>query len=317
MLDLVDEQATGTDPLVGRLIDRRYKVEKLLGQGAVGSVYRAQEQGERPRTVAIKIWHESALDEQILGRFKRESTALDMLVHPNVVESYGYGFVDDLPYMAMELLEGSTLAQLLSDRAPLDPNQALDIARQLLEALAYAHERSLVHRDIKPDNIFLVPMRSGGLKVKVLDYGLAKFLTSSNAPIEDKALTAQGLVFGTPEYMPPEQAAGGTIDLHTDVYAAGCVLFEMLTGQLPYLAESYTELVRMHFTEPVPRLSGRNSELEATAELQQLIDKSMAKKSAERFAHAGEMLEALQSLPPPPTHRRRSLLARLMRLVGL
>jgi len=284
-----------TDPLLGRLIDGRYLVQERLGAGAAGSVYRAREQAGRQREVAIKIWHHSMDDDTVLGRFKREAAALDTLIHPNVVDIYDCGFVDGLPYMAMELLSGCTLEELLPSSGTLHVALTLDIAHQLLDALACAHERGLVHRDIKPDNIFLVSER-GAQRVKVLDYGLAKFISRADAPAGDMPLTAEGTVIGTPLYMPPEQAAGGNIDLRTDVYSAGCVLFEMLAGQPPYIAETLPEILRLHYKEPIPRLRDHRSDLDDCDGLQALLDRAMAKRPAERYANAGEMLEALDAL---------------------
>src|SRR5436190_10303674 len=161
--------------LIGTLSDGRYRIEQKLGEGAVGAVYRAVDMttGER---VAIKQWHPIALSDEVRGRFMREATALVTLDHPNIVEVVGHGFVDGVPYVALEYLDGQTLETLVEDGKPLPPAQAFDIARQALSAIAYAHSHQVVHRDLKPENIFLARGERGATIVKILDYGLAKFM---------------------------------------------------------------------------------------------------------------------------------------------
>lgn len=306
------------EPLVGRVVDERYRVGKQLGEGSVGTVYSATDLKHKDRQVALKVWHDSAMDKQTRGRFLREAKAMETLVHPNMVDIYGYGIVDDMPYMAMEKLEGQTLDDLLVDGEPIEPAVAFNIAGQMLDALAHAHERNVVHRDLKPENIFLVRRSSGRWKVKILDYGLAKFMAPDDDPTKGTALTVQGMLMGSPLYMPPEQAAGGAIDLHTDVYALGCVLFEMLTGQLPYLAESHVELVRMHMMEPIPKLSQTCPDLQVAPELQTLIETAMAKRSVKRYPDAIEMRKAFKALPEGAAQllRGRSPLAGLVSMLS-
>lgn len=284
-------------PLIGRTIDSRYALEARLGQGAAGSVFLARELTGAGRPVAVKVWHRSAMDEQVLGRFRREAAALDLLVHPNVVEIYGSGFIDGLPYMAMELLKGRTLEEVLQTGRSIHPSRVVDLFRQLLEALAFAHGRSLVHRDLKPENLFLVRRQGGGHTVKVLDYGLAKFMSPGAAPEGDLPLTAQGAVIGTPLYMPPEQAAGGEVGFYTDVYAAGCVLYELFTGVPPYLADTLPEIAKLHYTAPVPQLAEHRDDIPGVAAIQRLLGRAMAKAPGERFADAAEMLAAFCALP--------------------
>jgi len=285
--------------LVGRVVDGAYRIEELLGRGAVGAVYRAVELSSG-RVVALKQWRKSAFDEQVRGRFEREVGALASLDHPNIVKVLGRGIVDDVPYLALEHLEGQTLGDLLAHNEPLPTDLALDIARQALAAVAYAHERNVVHRDLKPDNIFLCKTTDGRVKVKILDYGLAKFMSDAGDPKKDVQLTMTGMVMGTPLYMPPEQAAGSSVDLPVDVYALGCVLFEMLTGQLPFVGETTMELLAAHLRAPIPKITDVRKDATVAPELQAVIDQALAKKQVQRFPNAAAMLAALEAVPAQP-----------------
>ncbi|HKP59696.1 MAG TPA: serine/threonine-protein kinase [Polyangiales bacterium] len=291
-------QAEALSSQVGETIDGRFRVDALLGEGAVGAVYRVVELSSG-RVLALKQWDTSTLDPQVRGRFLREINALVALDHPNIVKVYGHGMVDRVPYMVLEYLEGQTVDALLADGEPLEPELAFEIARQALRAIAYAHQQNVVHRDLKPENIFLTQV-GGRPHVKILDYGLAKFMTATGDPTRDKTLTSTGMVVGTPLYMPPEQATGASVDLPVDVYAMGCVLFEMLTGRLPFQGESRFDLMTAHMRDPIPRLADVCPGMRIAPELQTLIDRALAKKQTERFPHAEAMLSALESLPNDP-----------------
>ena len=286
------------DSIVGEVLDGRYRVDAVLGQGAVGAVYRATDL-EAGRQVALKQWRSGRIDEQVRGRFLREATALDTLDHPGIVKVFGHGFTDGVPYVALEYLEGETLEALVSQGKPLDTALAFELARQALAAVAYAHKRDLVHRDLKPENIFIGRDGSGAPRVKILDYGLAKFMQPGQDPTKGAALTMTGMVMGTPLYMPPEQAAGSSVDLPVDVYALGCVLFEMLSGRPPFLGETNLELLSAHLRAPIPKLEAARPDVVVVPELQALLDRAMAKKQTERFPSAGAMLAALEAVPQP------------------
>ncbi len=264
----------------------------------MGSVYLAADlQGGKK--VALKVWNGRALDTQSRGRFAREATALRTLRHPNIVDVQGYGMVDELPYVAMEYLQGQTLEALLANGEPLESGLAVHVAQQFLSALAYAHQAGVVHRDLKPDNVYLAANAAGLPTVKILDYGLAKFLSPDDDPVKGVALTMTGVMMGTPLYMPPEQASGKKVDLRVDVYSAGCVLFELWSGQPPFLGESHGEILRGHMLSPVPKLAQLRSDVSVAPALQALFDKAMAKQPHQRFADAGQMLAALQAVPKP------------------
>jgi eukaryotic-like serine/threonine-protein kinase len=290
-------ERSSADPFLGQVVDDRYRIEQLLGAGAIGCVYRAVEQATG-QSIALKIWTTAADNEQIRGRFVREAKALSTLHHPNIVAVYGYGMLGALPYVAMEFIDGNTLEHMLS-AGPLDATVACDVMTQVLQALAYAHGLGVVHRDLKPDNVALVKSASG-LTVKLLDFGLAKFLSPADDPMAGSKLTLQGMVMGTPLYMAPEQAAGRTVDARVDVYAAGCVLFEMLSGRPPYTGESNADVFRAHMLAPIPELAPLRPEMMISPELQRLLARALAKVPQERFADAGAMLEEHLRLPRPP-----------------
>jgi eukaryotic-like serine/threonine-protein kinase len=288
-----------SNALIGSVIDGRYRIEALLGQGAVGTVYRAVEvaTGER---VALKQWHAIALNDEVRGRFLREATALVTLDHPNIVQVVGHGFVNGVPYVALEYLEGQTLGALIGGQ-PLEPGLTFQIARQALSAIAYAHAHQVVHRDLKPENIFVTRDAHGRVTVKILDYGLAKFMAAESVLGSASApLTAMGTMIGTPLYMPPEQAVGSSVDLAADVYSIGCVLFEMLTGQPPFMADTRRELITAHLLAPIPSLADALPGMRVAPELQALIEHALAKRQTERLPNAGAMFEALNRLPPSP-----------------
>jgi eukaryotic-like serine/threonine-protein kinase len=294
------------DSIVGQVLDGRYRVDAVLGTGAVGAVYRATDL-ESGQVVALKQWHAGRIDEQVHGRFLREAAVLDALDHPGIVKVIGHGFVDKVPYVALEYLDGETLESLVTQGKPLEPALAFEITRQALAAVAYAHDRDVVHRDLKPENIFLARNGTGAVQVKILDYGLAKFMQPAHDPNKGVALTMTGMIMGTPLYMPPEQAAGSSVDLAVDVYALGCVCFEMLAGRPPFLAETNLELLGAHLRAPIPQLAEALPELEIAPALQALIDRAMAKKQTERFPNARAMLEALQSIPQPAVTPKRPI----------
>jgi serine/threonine-protein kinase len=295
---------TDNNLLVGTVGDGRYHIEALLGEGSVGAVYRAVDI-LTGRTVALKQWHSMTLNEEVRGRFMREATALATLDHPNIVSVAGHGFMEGVPYVALEYLEGKTVEAMIAGGTPLEPALAFELARQALTAIAYAHEHEVVHRDLKPENIFVARDAEGRPHVKILDYGLAKFMShESGAASATTPLTATGMMIGTPLYMPPEQAAGSSVDHAVDVYAMGCVLFEMLTGRPPYLATTNVELITMHLRAPIPKLAEAMPGMEVAPELQALIDAALAKKQTERIPNAGAMLKVLNALPAEPIKRK-------------
>jgi serine/threonine protein kinase len=286
------------DSMVGNVLGERYRIDAALGSGAVGAVYLATDLQNRQQ-VALKQWRAERLTDQTRGRFVREASALQALDHPGIVKVLDHGVNDGVPFVVLEYLDGQTVEAMIGDGKPLAVELALEIVRQALTAVAYAHEQDVVHRDLKPENLFVRRTEDGSLQVKVLDYGLAKFMQPERDPTKGVALTMAGMIMGTPLYMPPEQAAGSQVDLPVDVYALGCVLFELLSGRPPYLANTNLELLSAHLRAPIPKLGDARPDLLVAPELQALLERALAKKQTERFAHAGAMLAALVALPQP------------------
>ncbi|MFN8076296.1 MAG: Stk1 family PASTA domain-containing Ser/Thr kinase [Kineosporiaceae bacterium] len=233
--------ATLQDPFVGRLVDGRYLVQSRLARGGMATVYLALD-SRLDREVALKVLHgHLAEDATFTSRFQREARAAARLSHPHVVQVYDQGSDVDLLYLAMEYVRGRTLREALTQRGPLSPRQALSVLDPMLDALAAAHRAGIVHRDIKPENVLL----SDDGQVKVADFGLARAVTAATA-------ANTGTVIGTVAYMAPELITRGVADARADVYAAGIVLYEMLTGRQPFVGESPVSVAFQHVHEDVP-----------------------------------------------------------------
>src|SRR5262245_12565460 len=212
----------------------RYRVEKLLGAGAMGEVYRAYDP-VIDRLVAIKVLRPDLIarggSDQLMERFRREARAAGRRFHPNIVAIWDFGDDNGTPFLAMEFVDGRSLGDLIKSSGPLDPRQSVGIITQVLSALGFAHESGIVHRDVKPSNIMV--LQNGD--VKVADFGIAR--------IDSSEFTIVGDLLGTPAYMAPEQLSGGSVDHRTDLFAAGVILFEMLTGVKPFRGKSITEIM--------------------------------------------------------------------------
>ncbi|HYQ14394.1 MAG TPA: serine/threonine-protein kinase, partial [Polyangiaceae bacterium] len=228
------------DPFIGReLLGGQFRVLEKIGTGGMGSVYRA-EQPAMNRMVAIKILHPKlAGRKDLTSRFRREARAMSQLTHPNTVKVFMYGELEDdgSLYIVMEMLEGRNLNQTVRKEGPLPADRAIPILIQCCGALQEAHDLGIVHRDLKPENIFL--SKQGGINdyPKVLDFGLAKVTERQMQP-GSVILTQEGMVFGTPEFMSPEQAQGKTLDARSDIYSLAVILYEVLTGKLPFSART-------------------------------------------------------------------------------
>ena len=222
------------DPLIGSTLPGGYVIQELVGVGGMGRVYRA-EQKALGRTVAVKIIHPHLLgDESASARFITEARAASRLNHPNSVGVIDFGRNGGQLYLVMEFLRGRDLARVVYEDGLLPISRIVDVMVQVLAALDEAHHLDIIHRDLKPENVVLEPMRSGGDFVKVVDFGLAKIRDVGTN------ITSPGLVCGTPDYMAPEQGRGDPIDARSDLYACGVILFQLLTGRLPFEAESPT-----------------------------------------------------------------------------
>jgi serine/threonine-protein kinase len=286
---------TPADALIGRILDGKYRLEQKLGAGAMGAVYRATESNGQPCAVKVMA-HEAISDAALRERFEREARALFALRHPNVLEVRDFGVDNGLPFLVMELLQGRTLEDMVVEHTP-DPATGIELAKDVLRGLAFAHEKSVLHRDLKTENVFC-QWDGKRWRAKLLDFGLVKFEDEQKWGASKK-LTMQGSVFGSPAYMSPEQATGTPMSARSDVYSAGVVLYEMITGSWPFEADNQIEMLRMHLTSPPPPMESKREALHVRPELTAVVNKALAKKSDQRFADAREMLAALEAIPSP------------------
>jgi hypothetical protein len=296
----VDGLAAGTArsaPLLGRVLGRRYELLELLGRGGMGTVYAARNL-RTGREVAVKVLQPGmqlgASRREREARFTREARAAGRVRHPNVVDVYDVDVDGDLFYLVMERLYGESLRACIA-RGPLAPRAAVAILLDAMRGVAAAHRQGVIHRDLKPDNIFVArpPDGSPGLPqvaVKVLDFGVSRIV--ENDQPEPSPLTGEGQVLGTVSYMPPEQLRGdGCVDARSDVYALGVILYEAVSGVRPYQGRSERELLARLFSEPPPSL--RTKAPAADALLDALTMRALARDPAERFASVESFAEAL------------------------
>lgn len=278
------------EELVGRTIAGKFVIEAFVGGGGMGAVYRAKQIG-LDKIVAIKVLHpELSAESAFTARFKREARAASRINHPNSMRVVDFGEEPDgLLYIAMEYLEGKVLRRIIDEEAPLAPARIVNLLRQALAALAAAHDLHIIHRDLKPENIIVLQKTDdeGHVTelVKVCDFGIAKFATPSVTTGEK--LTAQGTIIGTPYYLSPEQARSDAIDTRSDLYSMGVILYEALTGRLPFTAETPLAIVLKHLNDNPPPPSTLHPNVDRW--LEAVCLKAMAKKPDDRYATAREM----------------------------
>ncbi len=283
------------DPLIGRTLGGRYDVLARLGVGGVGVVYQGR-QVQLDRLVVIKVLQQSAAPSpEWRRRFERQARALSALAHPNVVPVTDFGIDGGVPYLVMELVQGKTLADLINE-GPVSPARALDIVGQTLRGLAEADRQGIAHRDLKPANILLEARPDHADHVRILDLGMAKFLEGASSPGPAENLSRGGVVFGTPSYMAPEQIKAERVDARADIYAAGVILFQLLAGRLPYVADTPEGVMEAHISEPVPSLAKVRPDLSIARLVQPVINRALAKKPAGRYPRALWMLSALEAI---------------------
>jgi eukaryotic-like serine/threonine-protein kinase len=287
--------AAGPDPNIGRdLLGGQFQILQKIGSGGMGSVYKAT-QPAMNRMVAVKILHPKLANRKdLVSRFRREARAMSHLTHPNTVKVLLYGELEDGSlYIVMEYLEGRNLNQVVRKEGPLPVERAIPILIQVCGALQEAHMQGIVHRDLKPENIFL--STNGGLKdyPKVLDFGLAKVTEREMRP-GSVMLTQEGMVFGTPEFMSPEQAQGKVLDARSDIYSLATILYEVLTGKLPFEARTPMEYIQHHVTKSPILLDSRIPGKSFPPGLGVVLARALEKRPEDRFDSASEFAEALK-----------------------
>ena len=300
-LGLDTDDSDGSE-MLGIVVDGRYRLDDMIGRGGMGLVFRATQLGLR-RQVAVKILHPSlAASPDVRSRFEREALAVGKVDHPNCVATYDVGrLADGSLYLAMELLEGRSLADVLEQDGQLPPGRALHILAHVLRGLAGTHAAGLIHRDIKPENIFLIHQGNDPDFAKLLDFGIAKPV---NGELSDDGvrLTQAGMAFGTPIYMAPEQALGSKMDGRADLYAAAVIGYEMLVGQPPFYSDDKLEVMSMHTAKAVPPMRSRMIQggRPVPTSVERLIVKGLTKKPSDRYANAEVFLAAVESALETP-----------------
>ncbi|HEY6804888.1 MAG TPA: protein kinase [Pyrinomonadaceae bacterium] len=289
------------DAYVGRVIGGKYKLLARLGSGGMGTVYRAR-RIHIGDDVAVKVLHSEYVNEpNTVERFRREAQAAAMLRHPSIVSIYDFGEArdNDPAFIIMELVDGQTLRQILETEGKLEPHRAVTLLIDVCKGVAVAHRLNIVHRDIKPDNIMILPpdVDDGQERVKVVDFGIAKLKDMVAA----KTLTQSGRMIGTVYYMSPEQCAAEHLDARSDVYSLGAVLYELLSGHPPFTAETASGIIAKHLTQAPPPLP---AELNVPAEVEAVIVKALAKEASARQADAAALRNELRlALGESPSRR--------------
>jgi eukaryotic-like serine/threonine-protein kinase len=282
--------------MIGVVIDERYRIQGFLGRGAMGSVYRAEHVIIR-RQVALKLLHPALVSiPEIAARFEREAFAIGRIDHPNCVGVSDFGRLDDGSlYLALELVHGRPLGDVLDHERRLEPRRALRIARHVLRGLAHAHRAGIVHRDVKPGNVVLTERDGDPDFAKILDFGIAKLEGHAETVEGGEKLTQAGIACGTPSYMAPEQVVGDSADARSDVYAVGIMLFELIAGRPPFDDDDHVAILAMHTTQPPPSLAEAVPDVQVPLGTETLLRRALEKRREDRFDSAESMIEAIDA----------------------
>ncbi|MDY5502490.1 MAG: Stk1 family PASTA domain-containing Ser/Thr kinase, partial [Gemmiger sp.] len=279
------------DNLIGKRLDGRYQIESLVGMGGMANVYRGTDT-KTGNAIAVKVLKEEFLDnEELVRRFKNESKAISILSHPNIVKVYDVSVTDRLQYIVMEYVDGITLKEYLKQRGgALTWKETVHFATQVLSALQHAHSKGIIHRDVKPQNIMLLADGS----IKMMDFGIARFSRAQSQTVSDKAI-------GSVHYISPEQAKGDKTDARTDIYSVGVMLYEMLSGKLPFDGDGAVSIAIMQISDKAKPLAQVAPNVPEA--LCQITEKAMEKDPANRYQSAQEMLEAIEAFKRNPSAR--------------
>lgn len=276
------------DRYIGKKLDGRYEIKEIIGVGGMANVYRAYDSID-DRTVAVKILRDEHMqNDELLRRFRNESKAIAVLSHPNIVKVYDVSFNEDIQYIVMEYIDGITLKEYIEQQKVLRWKEAVHFTVQILRALQHAHDKGIVHRDIKPQNIMLLADGT----IKVADFGIARFARASQQTVTDKAI-------GSVHYISPEQAKGDVTDEKSDIYSVGVMLYEMTTGKLPFDAESPVSVALQQIQSQPKRPRSINPDIPEG--LEDIIIRAMQKDPARRYQSAAEMLRDIDEFKRDPT----------------
>jgi serine/threonine protein kinase len=284
---------------IGDVVAGKYRLLEKIGEGGMGVVYLAEHTLIEKR-LALKVLRPEYSDRpELVSRFQQEAISASRIKHPNVLDVFDFGQLEDGSFfLAMEHLSGRDLAAELTQCRTIVPGRAVRLALQMCRALAAAHARGVVHRDLKPENVFLTVTEDGDEIVKIVDFGIAQL--KSNEESHDDAsrprrLTRTGMIFGTPEYMSPEQAKGASIDLRSDIYSLGIILYEMVSGAVPFSGTTFMAVLTAHLTHPIPPLRAIAPDLTISCELERAILRCLEKDREKRFQSMRDLAAALQS----------------------
>jgi len=296
------------DPLLGAVIDDRYRVIRRIGEGGMGIVYEVEHVVIEKR-LALKVLRDDYSSRpEVVARFRQEAKSASRIGNEHIVDISDFGETPGgASYFVMELLDGEDLANVLAREGTLPLSRAADIVTQCARALAAAHTKGIVHRDMKPENVFLTKRESRPDFVKIVDFGIAKMSDIETEGQPGRKLTKTGMIFGTPEYMSPEQAAGKSLDHRVDIYALGVIFFELLTGRVPFSGDTFMGVLTQHMFEAPPALVAANPNLKVPDSVEQFVRRALAKDAGERFQTCDELVSAMDkavrgvapSIPPP------------------
>jgi serine/threonine-protein kinase len=290
---------------VGTVIADRYRIQEVIGEGGMGTVYAAEHLALRKK-VAIKVLHLDLLKlPNIVARFEREARATARIEHPNVTNALDFGTLPNgAMYLVLEFVEGRRLRELIA-QGPLPIIRALNIGKQVASVLAAAQTLGIVHRDLKPENVILVERDNEPDFVKVLDFGIARMTSSDDDDESQQPLTKLGAVFGTPEYMAPEQALGQRVDSRADLYSLGVILFEMISGVRPYVQSGQSGILSQQITSPRPSFAERAPQLTVPKDVERVVYRLLTKGAQERYQRAADVVTVIEALlaneEPKPT----------------
>ena len=288
------EQPRGIDPLVGSILNDRYRIRGPIGQGGMGIVYEALHEVLEKRVALKVLRNDFSSRPDVVERFRQEAKSASRIGHEHIVDISDFGETPQgQSYFVMEFLDGEDLANVLARERSVEPKRAVRIILQCCHALGAAHAKGIVHRDMKPENIFLTHREGRPDFVKIVDFGIAKMSDIEVEGGPGRKLTKTGMIFGTPEYMSPEQAGGRPLDHRVDIYALGIILYEMLTGKVPFVADTFMGILSKHMFDEVQPLA--EAGVDVPPELEATIAVALHKDPEERFYTAADFAEALAS----------------------